>query len=255
MYLRVSSLLSNSTESGPNVYSALNQFKRFAVEDSSLLLKPRKDGTNLVGNAVLPNPSVLTIEIGTIFLDVKSGDLVIGNATVADLTIKPGPNKQPLTGILDLHIIFKNLSKVFASQAKSLRNGTLSLDTVTRSVKWNNTLVPYYTKAMSELTLTADVALGDILKNTIHDALRGGNTTSLVEKAKSGLGDSSGMIKELKQKYEDNKAKNKLDTRSDSASIANALKQNIHIREIFKDENPTKRDSIIDTLADWYTKL
>lgn len=223
------------------------------MEDSSLLVKPREDGTNLIGNASLPNPSVLTIEIGTIFLDVKSGDLVIGNATLEDLTIKPGPNKHPLTGILDLHIIFKHLSEVLATQAKSIRNGTLSLDTVTRSVKWNNTIVPYYTKAMSELTLTADVALGDILKNTIHNALRGGNLTSLVDKAKSS--DSSGLLSDLKQKYKDNKEKNALQTRSDSASIAEALKRNIHMREVFKNEDPAKRDSIIDTLAEWYTKL
>ncbi|KAJ5161314.1 hypothetical protein N7492_006706 [Penicillium capsulatum] len=236
----------------------LNQFKGFSVEDSTLLLKPYDNGTNLLGTAVLPNPSVLTLDIGTLFLDVKSGDLVIGNATVENLLLKPGENKHPLTGILDLHIIFQNLKEVLATQAKSIRKGVLSLDTVTRSVVWNGTLVPYYTKAMSELTLTADVALGDILKNTIHAALHG-NATSLLEKGKSGSGNGSSLISELKQKYEATKDKNVLHTRSDrdrdSARIAEALKQNIYMREVFKGEDPAKRDSIIDTLSKWYTKL
>lgn len=35
------------------------------MTDSQLLLNPRADGTNLIANATLPNPSVLTLEIVT----------------------------------------------------------------------------------------------------------------------------------------------------------------------------------------------
>lgn len=196
---------------------------------------------------------MLTLEIGTILLDVYSGDLLVGNATLADLTLYPGPNKHPLTGILDLHVILTNLSDVLKTQAKAIRNGTLSLDTITRTVTWNGTQVPYYTKVMHELTLTADVGLGDILKNTIHNALHGGNTTSILQNAKNGSGsNSTGLLSDLKEKVSTSKA---LETRGDSLGIAHALKENVHVREIFKREDPVKRDAIIDTLAEWYTKV
>lgn len=42
---------------------ALNNFTGFEITDSQLLLPPREDGINLVANATLPNPSVLTLEI------------------------------------------------------------------------------------------------------------------------------------------------------------------------------------------------
>lgn len=42
---------------------ALNGFAGFAIEGSQLLLPPESDGTNLIANATLPNPSVMTLEI------------------------------------------------------------------------------------------------------------------------------------------------------------------------------------------------
>lgn len=42
---------------------ALNSFSGFSVADPQLLLPPREDGTNLIANATLPNPSVMTLEI------------------------------------------------------------------------------------------------------------------------------------------------------------------------------------------------
>ena len=43
--------------------AALNSFAGFSIEDPKMLFPPRDDGVNLVANATLPNPSVMTIEI------------------------------------------------------------------------------------------------------------------------------------------------------------------------------------------------
>jgi hypothetical protein len=41
----------------------LNSFAGFSIEGSQLLLPAESDGTNLIANATLPNPSVMTLEI------------------------------------------------------------------------------------------------------------------------------------------------------------------------------------------------
>ncbi|KAJ5692736.1 hypothetical protein N7462_002159 [Penicillium macrosclerotiorum] len=198
----------------------LGKFAGFSISDSTLLFPSRDDGTNLIGNATLPNPSVLTIEIGTLVLDIKSGDLVIGNATLTDITLKPGNNTYPLTGVLDLKKVLKNLGSVLASQASALKTGNLALDTITRSVVWNGTEVPYYTKVMSELTLTANVPLVSTLKNTLRSLLDNSSSTS-----------------------SDN-----------STELSSVLKRNVHLMDAFQDEHPVKRDAMIESLADLYMR-
>ncbi|KAJ5749341.1 uncharacterized protein N7511_011037 [Penicillium nucicola] len=236
-----------------DVYSpVLNQFKGFSISDSGLI-PAREDGTNLVGNATLPNKSVLTLDIGTIVLDVHSGDLLIGNATLKDVTIYPGDNTFPLTGVLDLGLIIKNLGKVLASQASALKSGNLALDTISRTVTWNGTLVPYYTDVMKQLTLTANVAIADLLKNTIHNFLNSDSSmSSLIDSLGIGNGSSSGLLSNLTD------SESASDTASaalaESSSLSSKLKRNVAVREAFKNEHPIQRDAIIDSLAGIYVK-
>lgn len=195
---------------------------------------------------------MLTLDIGTIVLDVKSGDLVIGNATLKDVTIKPGENVFPLTGILDIHTMLENLGPVLASQASALKTGNLALDTVTRSIHWNGTLVPYYTNAMKQVTLTANVAIADLLKNTIHNLLSGNKTISDMLKSD---GEASKLLANLKNNTnsEDDSvtASSALSKRSD---LASRMKTNLAVRDMFRDTHPLKRDSIIESLAGLYMK-
>lgn len=185
---------------------------------------------------------MLTLDIGTLVLDVKSGDLVIGNATIKDVTIKPGDNVFPLTGILDIHTMIEHLGEVLASQAKALKTGNLALDTVTRTVTWNGTLVPYYTNVMKQLTLTANVPIADLVKNTIHNLLSGNET---IKDILNGAGGTSKLLGNLTSG----------DGNSDTSSLASKMKTNIAVRDMFRGTNPVKRDLIINSLAGMYKKL
>ncbi|CAI7659755.1 unnamed protein product [Penicillium glandicola] len=227
----------------------LNQFKNFSISDSGLIAA-REDGTNLIGNASLPNPSVLTLDIGTIVLDVKSGDLVIGNATLEDVTIKPGDNIFPLTGILDLHTVIENLVTVLASQAQAIKTGNLALDTVTQTVTWNGTLVPYYTDVMKQLTLTANVAIADLVKNTVHNLLSGNET--LLDLLDS-VGETSTLLGNLTSS--DDASDTASSVLSETSDLASKMKTSIAARDMFRGAAPAKRDFIIDSLAKMYTKL
>ncbi|KAJ5623399.1 hypothetical protein N7490_012004 [Penicillium lividum] len=241
------------------VSPTLNKFEGFSITDTSLV-PTRSDGTNLIGNVTLPNPSLLTLEIGTIVLDVKSGDLVIGNATVENLTLRPGNHANPMTGTLDIGLILKNIGTVLKDQASSIKNGTLSLTSTTREVTYNGTHVPYYSTVMSELPLTADVGIVSTLKNTIKSFLGSGsgrNLTEILAELKNHTSTESGssLLADLKEGLQSLESRDVTpeedEDESSHYSLARALKRNVHVRDLFQDENPIKRDVMIDSLVGW----
>ena len=142
---------------------------------------------------------------------------------------------------------------MLASQASALKTGNLALDTVTRSITWNGTLVPYYTEVMSGLTLTANVAIADLLKNTIHNLLSGNST---ITDALDSVGGSSGLLGDLTNSTgASGTASAALAESSKLADMKAKLKSNVAVRDIFKDHPVQKRDVIVDSLAGMYMKL
>ncbi|KGO69854.1 Protein of unknown function DUF3712 [Penicillium italicum] len=218
----------------------LNKFAGFVVANSTFLLPAEDDGSNLVANITLPNPSALSFEVGTITFDLKSGnaDLIIGKATVKDVTIRPGNNTFPLRGVIDIGSMIGNLTEVLSSQGPAIRRGALSLTAVTRSIVSNGTLIPYYTKALASLPLVANVSIGDVLRNSL--AHLGSSET---------LSDS-----------DDNRRRGPVQLDGpvgygDSYSQVASLKHNRHVQKIFEDEDPERRDAMIDSLARYYAAL
>ncbi|KAE8352046.1 hypothetical protein BDV28DRAFT_158219 [Aspergillus coremiiformis] len=159
--------------------NTLDSFSGFSIADLQLLLPPRNDGTNLIANVTFPNPSVMTLEIGTTILDLKSGDLVIGNATIDNLVLKPGNHSTPVHGILDIRVLLKNLVTVLQTQAHSIKNGYLTLNTVGKSVVYDGVEVPYYTEVMKNLTISAQLPLGALITKTLRDLLHDDNGTNI----------------------------------------------------------------------------
>ncbi|KAK9857522.1 hypothetical protein MYU51_021045 [Penicillium brevicompactum] len=233
---------------------ALNRFEGFFIADSTLMLPAEDDGTNLIANLTLPNPTALSFQVGTITLDLKSGDtdLVIGNATVKDVILRPGNNTFPLRGVLNLRNILSNLGEVLASQSSAIRTGDLSLTAVTRTIVSNGTLIPYYTKVLGSLPLVANVGIGDVLKNTLkHLSTDAGlNLTGAI----SGLIDNDKRrIRPALLDSPIKKGGGLFDHRA-FKEIA-SLKNNKHVQRIFEYEDPNKRDAMIDSLARYYASL
>ncbi|KAL2858993.1 hypothetical protein BJX68DRAFT_277661 [Aspergillus pseudodeflectus] len=154
----------------------LNSFAGFSIDDPKLLLSPREDGVNLIANATLPNPSVMTLQIGTTLLDLKSGEYLLGNATIDDLMLYPGNHSVPVEGIIDLDYLISNLGEILKTQSDALNRGFLRLEAVGRNVTFNGVEIPYYAEAMRKLTLTADVSLGSLITNSIDGILKPNGT-------------------------------------------------------------------------------
>lgn len=222
----------------------MNKFDGFSIADSTLILPAQDDGTNLIANLTLPNPTALSFEVGTITLDLKSGDtdLIIGNATVDNVTLRPGNNTFPLKGVLDLKTIISNLTEVISSQSSSLLNGNLALTAMTRTIVTNGTLIPYYTNVLGQLPLVANVGIGDVLKNTL--GYLGSNDNLNLTGALSGITDNTRR-----------RALTGLVGNSNAFNRIASLKQNKHVQKVFEDEDDDKRDAMIDSLARYYASL
>ncbi|RDW93788.1 DUF3712 domain-containing protein [Aspergillus mulundensis] len=154
--------------------NTLNQFPGFSIEDPSLVFN--ETDYNLVAKATLPNLSVMTLQIGTTVLDLKAGNYTLGNATIDDLILYPGNHSSPVTGILDLDYLVSNLHGILETQGDALSRGFLRLDAVGRSATYDGELVPYYTEALQQLTLTAEVALAGLVLNTVEGVIRPNGT-------------------------------------------------------------------------------
>ena len=113
--------------------------------------------------------------------------------------LKPGNHSTPVEGILDLQKLIKNIKTVIKDQASSLKNGNLELKTIGRSVYFEGVKVPYYSKVMQSLTLTANVPVGGLLSNTVQGVLGSDSNPfanlSLSEPESSGSSNSSGGSK------------------------------------------------------------
>ncbi|KAJ6140378.1 hypothetical protein N7471_006864 [Penicillium samsonianum] len=218
----------------------LNKFEGFSIANSTFLLPAEDDGSNLIANITLPNPSALSFEVGTIKLDLKSGntDLVIGEATVKDVTLRPGNNTFPLRGVVDIGTTIGNLSEVLTSQGPAIRRGALSLTAVTRSIVSNGTLIPYYTKVLGSLPLVANVSIGDVLRNSLAHLGSSGTLSDSDDNRRRGPVQLDGPV-----------------GYGDAYSQVAGLKHNRHVQKIFEGEDPERRDAMIDSLAQYYASL
>ncbi|CAI7596966.1 unnamed protein product [Penicillium glandicola] len=219
------------------VIPTLNKFEGFSISDSTLVLPAEDDGSNLVANITLPNPTVLSFEVGTITLDLKSGetDLVIGNATVTGVTLRPGNNTFSLRGVLDIGTMVGNLTEVLGSQGSALNTGALSLTAVIKSIVSNGILIPYYTEVLGSLPLVANVSIGDVLQNSLT---RLGSSETRNDKRRRDPPLLGGLV-----------------GYGDAYNQVASLKHNRHVQKIFQDEEPERRDAMIDSLARYYASL
>ncbi|RDI89622.1 hypothetical protein Vi05172_g881 [Venturia inaequalis] len=83
----------------------LNKLKGFQVRDVKISLAPEADGTNMHGTVYIPNPSPMSIQMGTVVQDIYVGAKKIGVTTIPDLTLKPGDNFIPMKTVSDQAVV------------------------------------------------------------------------------------------------------------------------------------------------------
>jgi len=154
----------NVNYNSSTTYKGLNGLKGFNVTNALINPNATAGEPNLFGDAYIPNPSVMTIAMGNVTLTVSTATSgVIGNASIPDMTLRPGNNTLPMTGILDQ-------AKVLSSMDKT---GHVVLLIAGNSAVYNGQHLTYYEKALASNVLSLNVNLLQVLADSAAAAAGG----------------------------------------------------------------------------------
>lgn len=192
-----------------------------------------------------------------VVFEVKSGDLVIGNATIDNLLLKQGVHSYPLHGILDIKKMIRNIGPILKEQRSAIRNGNLELKTVGKSVIYEGQTVDYYQEPLKSLVLKAEVPIGNLLINTLHGMLNkdgsnilsdddnssGGGGGSSSSSSSSSNTDTSGLLDSLSGSGSSDDSSSDSDSGSGGGGLLSALKN-------AKDDNDSNKRDLSDMLEE-----
>ncbi|KAK6359186.1 hypothetical protein TWF696_000351 [Orbilia brochopaga] len=98
----------------------LNGLSGIKLYNPTILDTPMEDGTNMVTDGVIPNPSSFTLQVGDLTVDMalKSINMDLGYSVVKDLTLHPGDNKVKIYNHVKPELI-KNLLFISSLKGKN----------------------------------------------------------------------------------------------------------------------------------------
>lgn len=103
------------TYNSTSKYKGLNGLAGFNVTDVRINVT-KTDGPNLVGNAFIPNPSVMTIEMGNVTLQLRTAEQgIVGTTNIENFIIVPGNNSLPMTGTMNQTAVLNSLTNGIAT--------------------------------------------------------------------------------------------------------------------------------------------
>lgn len=141
------------------VMKGLNQLKGFTV-DKFFIMYPPVNGYGMNGTVTIPNPSVITIPLGNVTLNLELAGKSVGTTYLTDLTLKPGNNTVPMIGKVDQAAIITLL----ASKSNPYKDGIMPFDiTGNATSTYNGKDLPYFTKALTANKLSIKLDVGSAL--------------------------------------------------------------------------------------------
>lgn len=70
----------------------LNGLRGITLHNASILNETLEDGTNMIVDGIIPNPSSFTLQCGDLTVDTSVAGQALGYAVIKDLTLRPGDN-------------------------------------------------------------------------------------------------------------------------------------------------------------------
>lgn len=137
----------------------LNGLKGFAVTNFTVLLTAQSDGTNMLGTVFIPNPSVYTVEMGNVTMNLAVAGTPIGTSLIPNLTLKPGNNTLGMRSVT-------NQSAVIDLILKKYTNGILPVDiSGNSSVNSKGEHLAYFETAIQSNHMSISLDVGSALKS------------------------------------------------------------------------------------------
>jgi len=158
--------------------TGLNNLTGFDITNAAVVLPPLADGTNLKGSVVLPNPSIVTFELGNVTLNMIIGGITVGQGRINNILLHPGNNTIPIAATVNIKTVLQNLPLILSSQVSALKSGNLEVTASGNSTIYNGLHIPYYEQVLNKLMVSAQVPIVQILIDSLQEFL-GGNSTLL----------------------------------------------------------------------------
>lgn len=122
-------------------------------------------------------------------MNLKSDDLILGQATIFNVLLKPGNNTVSLRGHLEIQTVIENFSRIFSSQKEAILNGDIQLSASGNSTIYNGNHISYYEEILNELTLTARVPIMKALLETVEGMASDSDIGNALSQVSDALGD------------------------------------------------------------------
>lgn len=146
----------------------LNKLAGFSVLNFQIKIIADADGTNMVGEVSIPNPTVMTLSMGnvTFFTSLSataaSPPIPVGNVSIDNLVLKPGPNTLPMRAQVDQGTVIGALLDTY-------KDGMVPMDIVGDTAVFNGQHLTYFESALRGLTQHVTLDVGGAVKATILD--------------------------------------------------------------------------------------
>jgi hypothetical protein len=135
----------------------LNHLKGLNITEIHILKKPLADGSNMNGTVFIPNPSVMTLHLGNVTMDLSVEGRSIGQTLLPDLILRPGDNFAPMLSNV-------NQGAVITLITSKYKNAILPLTIIGNSSKVGDKHLTYYEAAIRSNTVKLDLNVGPALK-------------------------------------------------------------------------------------------
>lgn len=107
------------------------------------------------------------ISQGNVTLNLKVGDLVLGNGTIENVLLSPGNKTVPLRAILDINKAIQNIGQLLVAETNALSDGDLLISASGNSTIYEGLHIPYFENVLNNLTISANVPILKVLFGSI----------------------------------------------------------------------------------------
>lgn len=110
----------------------------------------------MLGTVYVPNPSVYTLDLGNVTMNLAVDGTPIGTSLLPDLTLRPGNNTVPMQSAVDQGAVTKLILSKY-------RNAVLPLQISGNSSVRNGQHLPYFEAAIQSNRIDMDLNVGPAL--------------------------------------------------------------------------------------------
>jgi len=93
-------------------------------------------GQNIAGSVLIPNPSVVTVQMGNVNLQISLAGTALGTGLIPNLTLTPGNNEYPFNALISEDQLFPLAAAVAAKQSVSITSNGTTAGSSNTPISW-----------------------------------------------------------------------------------------------------------------------